>query len=220
MGDSVVSLLLQVRCQNMSRTKYLKGECQHCGGHLEFLADHIGMVVTCPHCGQETELLLLQPPEVPSIPRRALIWTGFAVVVLCLGLVGALMALKRAERWAANQKHQTIDTITSESSTNAPPVSQESNSAAQDGLLTSAVSLDQAKDTSLVYAVGTVKNNSSRQRFGLRVVLELDDPTGQKIGAASDYRQVLEPGAEWQFKALVLDSKTKSARITSIREEQ
>jgi hypothetical protein len=206
----------------MNRTKYLKGSCQHCGGRLEFLADHIGMTVPCPHCKQETELLLSAPPEEPTLPRRTLIWTGIAVVVLGLGFGGALIALKRAQRWAESQKkHATAESVPAvEVSTNSPtPEAAQTSSA--DSLAVSGVTLEKTPGSSLVYAVGTLKNSSTRQRFGIKVELELRDASDKAVGIASDYRQVLEPGAEWKFKALVVDSKTAvSAKVSSIREDQ
>lgn len=205
----------------MTRTKYLKGACQNCGGHIEFPAEHIGVVVGCPHCQQETELSLLPPPEEPAVPRRVLIWTGIAVVVLGLGFGGALVALKRAQRWAERQKRPTAAVVpVAQLQTNAQPSSDETNSAANNDLTSSSVALEKTPGSSLVYAVGTLKNSSARQRFGIKVELELSDAAGQKLGTASDYRQVLEPGAQWQFKALVMDAKTVSAKITSIREDQ
>ena len=217
----------------MSKTKYLKGECQHCAGHLEFLAEHIGMVVPCPHCQQETELLLPAPPEEPTVPRRALIWTGIAVVVLALGFVGALMALKRAERWAQRQKQQqstgvgNIDTPAANPAPVAAATTSEETNALQgqnapgaQDLATSSVTIQKTPGSALRYAVGTLRNLSNRQRFGVKVEVELLDTNGQKVGTATDYRQVLEPSAEWQFKALVVESKTVSARISGIQEDK
>lgn len=205
----------------MTRTKYLKGECQHCAGHIEFPAEHIGMAVACPHCQQETQLLLLRPPEEPTVPRRALVWTGIAVVVLVLGLGGALMALKRAQGLVERQKRPAAEAVAVvPPQTSHQPTTEPTNSLAHDGLSQSEVTLEQTPGSSLVYVVGTLKNTSSRQRFGVKVELELSDAAGQQIGTASDYRQVLEPGAQWQFKALVMESKAASARITAIREDQ
>src|SRR5215831_18602359 len=90
----------------MNKTKFLKGECQHCGGRLEFPAEMAGLTAECPHCGQQTDLLLAAPPEEPTIPRRTVVWAIIGIVILVMGLVGALAALKRAERWAARQKRQ------------------------------------------------------------------------------------------------------------------
>lgn len=70
----------------------------------------------------------------------------------------------------------------------------------------------------LIYAVGTVRNESERQRFGITVDLDLLDAAGKKIGAATDYTQVIEPKKEWRFKALVTDPKTARAEITRIKE--
>ena len=210
----------------MNRTRYLKGACQHCDGHLEFPAEQIGLVVACPHCQQETELTLLAPPDEPTVPRRVLIWTGIAVVVLLVGFGGALIALKRAQRWAKGQKRNAAamaaTATAAQSQANAQPAADPTNSTAPllDELTASAVTLEKTPGSSLVYAVGAIKNASNRQRFGVKIELELSDASGQKVGTASDYRQVIEPGAQWQFKALVMDSKAASAKIIAIHEDQ
>src|SRR5690242_15156599 len=33
-----------------------KGCCVHCGGGIEFDADYLDHMITCPHCGQKTVL--------------------------------------------------------------------------------------------------------------------------------------------------------------------
>jgi hypothetical protein len=84
----------------------------------------------------------------------------------------------------------------------------------------SPIAIEKQTGSSLVYAVGTVKNLLDKQRFGVKLELELHDAAGQKIGLARDYQQILEPGGEWKFKALVVESKASSARLTSIHEQQ
>jgi hypothetical protein len=64
-----------------------------------------------------------------------------------------------------------------------------------------------------------LKNKTGRKRFGVKVELDLFDGTEQKVGTATDYQAVIEPGAQWAFKALVLDSKATSAKIASIQEQ-
>ncbi len=91
----------------MQRTKNLKGECSHCRGHLEFPADIIGTTVECPHCGQPTELLLAVPTEERTTSRKAITRAVIAILVLLLGLAGSLIALKRAQNWAARQRPQS-----------------------------------------------------------------------------------------------------------------
>jgi hypothetical protein len=82
------------------------------------------------------------------------------------------------------------------------------------------IRLEKAKGSSLIYAVGVLKNQSDYQRFGVSIELELIDARGQKVGGAKDYRAVLEPRQEWRFRALVLESRTVSARVAMIREEE
>ena len=205
----------------MNPTKYLKGSCQQCDGHIEFPAEMAGLTTTCPHCGQTTELLLAAPPEEPSVSRRAILWTAASILVLGLGLLGAIVALKRAQLLAARQEQQAQTKAVSASTTNIPsPAEGNTQSTAENDLPVSDITLEKTAGTSLVYAVGTVKNSSKHQRFGVKVELALLDAAGQKIGTATDYRPVLEPGGQWQFKALVVDSKAVSTRLESIKEDQ
>jgi hypothetical protein len=205
----------------MNRTKFLKGECQHCAGHLEFPAEMAGLPADCPHCGQQTELLLAAPAEEPTIPRRRVVWALIGLVILGLGLAGALVALKRAERWAARQKHQVQESPATTTASNAPiEASGPTDPQAQNGFVASAAELEKAPGTSLVYAVGTLKNTSDHKRFGVKVELDLFDASEQKVGTATDYQQVLETNATWRFKALVVDSKATTAKVATIKEEQ
>lgn len=204
----------------MSRTKYLKGACQHCGGHLEFEADHIGMTVPCPHCQQETELSLLPAPEEPAIPRRTLVWTAIAVLVLGVGFGAALVALRRAQRWAESHRHPPAAEATPVPPLEAATSTTVTNTSADTELSASEVVLQKTPGSSLVYAVGTVRNPSPRQRFGVKVELDLFDANGVKIGSATDYRQLLEPGTQWDFKALVVSPKATSAKVAAVKEDQ
>ena len=207
----------------MTRTKFLKGECQHCAGPLEFPAEMAGLSTECPHCHQQTDLLLAAPPEEPTVPRGTMVWAIIGVVVLSFGLIAALVALKRAERWAARQKRQSeLSATNTISPEHRPEIGKEIAAATneQNGFTVSAITLEATPGTSRVYAVGTLRNKEDRKRFGVKVELDLFDASDQKLGVATDYHAVLEPGADWQFKALVLDTKATSAKIASIKEEQ
>jgi len=59
-----------------------------------------------------------------------------------------------------------------------------------------------------------------RQRFGVKIQFDLFDGSGQKIGSAKDYQQVIEPKGEWKFRALAVTSKAASAKVASITEEK
>jgi len=54
-------------------------------------------MATCPYCGQATELRLATPPHEPSVPRRVLVFTAVAVLILVFVLVACFVALKWAE---------------------------------------------------------------------------------------------------------------------------
>ncbi len=206
----------------MNRTKYLKGECRECGGHIEFPAENTGTIIDCPHCGKETELLLAPPPEEPGIPRRTILWMVVGTLVLLLGLGASLVALRMAQkRWGRGTTLSTAQPPT-DAKTNAAATasSAPADGEAHGGFRISAITLQKTPGSSLVYAVGTLTNPSERQRFGVKVELDLLDSGGQKVGTTKDYQQVIEPNGQWQFKALVVGSKAASARLASVKEDQ
>ncbi len=206
----------------MPPTKYLKGECPLCQGHVEFPAQLAGLPTTCPHCGAQTELLLVTP-EVPSVvPKKAILWTLAAVLILGGGLLGSLYALKRVQHLAATRgpEAQTMNSGGPSTSNPSAAKASASNDYVTNGFEASISGIQKDQGSSLVYAVGTVKNRSGRQRFGVRVELDLLDTAGQKVGTAKDYQQVLEPKAQWNFKALVVEPKAVTARISAVREDQ
>lgn len=85
------------------------------------------------------------------------------------------------------------------------------------------VALDQpkgAKGSRLVYVTGVLKNDSDHQRFGVRVELDLLDAATNKVGTATDYRQMLEPRATWQFRALVTDRRATATKLAGVKEDE
>jgi hypothetical protein len=205
----------------MSGTKYLKGECTHCGGHLEFPAEAAGMTTECPHCGKQTELLLAAPKDESGIPARMIIWTIVAVLVLGGGLGAAMYALKRAQRWAEGRKQvNTPIQNTNVVATNAAPVPPTPDPIAEAGFRVSEIKLEKAPGTSLVHALGTVENLSAKTRYGVTVQLELLNAEGKKIGTTTDYQNAMEPGAKWTFQAPVVNSKAASGKVTGVLEQK
>ena len=203
----------------MNKTKFLKGECQHCQGHLEFPAEIVGLTAECPHCGQQTDLLLATPPEESTGSRVGMVWAIIGIVILGLGLAGALVALKRAQKWAVQQKQQAAAAAASQTNLPLETVAT-ADPQAQNGFEVSAVELQKAPGTSLVYAVGTLKNTSEHKRFGVKIELELLDAGQQKVGTATDYQQVMETNATWRFKALVVNSQASAAKVAAVKEDQ
>jgi NhaP-type Na+/H+ or K+/H+ antiporter len=202
----------------MTRTKYLKGECAHCRGHIEFPADSAGMTIDCPHCGKPTELLLAAPPEEPLLPRRTIVWTVVAVVIAGIGVAGMIVPLKMAQKKVAQKQAAARAAAVQKNQPKTPPASEDP--ARKAGFRVGPISLEKTPGSSLTYAIGTLTNTTNRQRFGIRIELDLLDASGQKIGTAKDYQQVIEPNGQWQFKALCVDSKAKSAQLAAVKEDQ
>jgi hypothetical protein len=203
-------------------TKYLKGECSHCHGHIEFPAESTGMTADCPHCGQPTELLLVAPKAEPEISRRVVVWTFVAIVILGCGLGLALVALKRAEKWAERRKEAAAQITPMPQAeavaTNAVPEPEDPVEKA--GFKISDIKIEKTKGSSLIYAVGTLNNTESRTRYGVRLRLDLFDETDRKVGTATDTQATMEPNAQWQFRALVLDKKAVKAKAGAVTEQQ
>jgi uncharacterized OB-fold protein len=202
----------------MKQTKFLKGECQHCGGHIEFPAESAGLTTDCPHCGKQTELFLALPKEEPTIPTATIVYTVIAIIILGAGLVGAMVALKLAQRKVVHKKAEAAVETPSVASSNATV--DAADPAVQAGFHSSPITIEKTKGSSLIYAIGTLSNISDRQRFGVKVQFDLFDDSGQKVGTAKDYQQVVEPKGEWKFRALVVTAKATSAKIASVTEEK
>jgi hypothetical protein len=56
---------------------FVKCQCRHCGGGVEFDVARNGESALCPHCNRDTVLFIPQSPPFPeSITRKimALVW--------------------------------------------------------------------------------------------------------------------------------------------------
>jgi hypothetical protein len=192
--------------------EFHKAACAFCGGKIEFPASAGGMTVECPHCHQQTELRPVKRASRNISRLLIFMVAGIAVTI------GALILLKA-------RKHEKVVNP-------APTVSPRSNTvpvapeplrpkALEDLKLQGDVSLEKAKGSSrLTYAMGTLKNDSDHQRYGVKVELVLFDQAGNKLPTqANDYIQMLEPHKDWKFRALVLDAKAVTAKVAAIREE-
>ena len=197
----------------MSRTKILQGDCQHCGGRVEFPAEHAGLTTECPHCQQPTELFLAAPPQASTVPVKTMVFAFLAVLILVGGWIGTQMALKRAQQLTERASAVAV------SGTPTPPAISASGLAGEAGFQISAVLFEKTAGKAEIYAVGTLRNETDRQRLGVRVELDLFVASGVRVGSATDTVRVLKPGAEWRFKARVTDPNTTSARLKAITEQ-
>lgn len=190
----------------MSNRNFVKGECRHCAGHLEFPADAAGETIACPHCGQPTELVATVLLNKINGFRRT--WLVAAVVgLLLLGVFAALFLLKKRTVPAA--------------AANVPAVIQNklSDGERTNDFAIAAIKLEKTPGNSLVYVTGKIKNLSDHRRFGVKVEFGLFDTNGNPVGKATDYQPVLEPRGDWHCKALVMYSKAGSAKFNSIHED-
>jgi hypothetical protein len=190
----------------MKATKRLTGVCSECGGSIQFPAELIGTLATCPRCHKQTELRLASPPEGPPASRKAMVWTAVAVVLLLLGLIIPLAGLKHLEHLAARQKGRVAIV-----GTNGVVVPA--------GLQVSGIALQQTSSGSGAQVVGTVVNTSNRRRAGISVEFDLLDAKGKEVEVARVYRPVLEPGAKWEIRvAVAAGSGAVSARLAAVTE--
>jgi hypothetical protein len=162
--------------------------------------------------------------DEPAGSKRKLLWIGLPVLALAGTVAFFVLKNQPAQPQASTVNENGVATNLNAGKTvaSAPTIAVTTPAAAKsiDDLKVGPITLEKAKGSSLVYAVGVMRNDSVHQRFGVHLELELTDARGNKAGMAKDYRAVLEPHQEWRFRALVLDSKAVSAKVAAIREEE
>jgi hypothetical protein len=217
----------QNRAVNVDERKYIKCSCEHCGGHIEFPADVAGAEVQCPHCKWQTKLTAPGAPATAlplgTIPKKQsrIGWITTGISALLVAAVGAGVLYWRgnkARSVSPTQGSLLVSTSHQSNTKTAEPLRKPM--LATNDFAINEVSMERAKSGSVVYAVGNIRNELERQRFGVKIDLDLFDGEGVKVGTAKDYLSILEPKREWRFKALVLDKKAVEARLASITEDR
>src|SRR5215203_4274522 len=130
--------------------KYLKCACQHCRANIEYPADAAGMTVECPHCHEQTDLIVEIPGSTTEGARRG--WLVWAIVtLLALGGLGAIAPalLKRI----APKARQTTAVSTA---TSARPMASKAGNLVTNDFQVSPVRIERVTNSTLVYAAGTV----------------------------------------------------------------
>lgn len=79
---------------------FLKCNCEHCGGRIEYPAEAVGASAACPHCQRETPLQLDSSDDTDTVAvgggkAKLVIGAVIASVVAAAVLAGALMWAKR-----------------------------------------------------------------------------------------------------------------------------
>jgi hypothetical protein len=201
----------------MAGAKFLKCDCTHCGGRIEFPADGIGTTVPCPHCGSETELTLATPEIASPVSSRSVKWAIAGLIILMLGVAGAFIALNMARKILRQPPDRVINQ-------RPASVGRSASSEAKwkvhtNQFSSSPVKVEARPGSAVIYASGTLRNALDTQRFGVSVELEIFNDAGEKVGTAQDYRDVMEARGEWNFRALVVSRNAAVARVSSIREQ-
>ena len=88
---------------------------------MEFPAERIGLLARCPHCRQETELVLATPPQQPWVPRRVVVWTVVTVLLMIAALIALLTGFNHLARRAAEKKQGPAAPANGDSNTPAKP---------------------------------------------------------------------------------------------------
>jgi len=194
-------------------------------------------VATPPPPAPASEEQIAEQHDVAAPVARPVNWIGWTLgaVSVLLVVVGGLMYLNNAKQGKSVSSSPQSSRTAANTSSAAKPSNQEELEASADTAKTtvaapvpksvddfkvSKITLQKTPGSSLVYAIGTLRNNSDVQRFGVRIELDLLDATGKKIGSTKDYVKVIEPHREWRFRALVLAQKTASVKLGKINEEE
>ena len=213
---------------------YFKCACQNCGKHIEFPSNGTGVTVDCPHCGKKTVLGVAtdSPPTAVKSKRSLWVTTGLIATVVVAGLGAFLWIQKQKETAIAPTPKPVVvaatPLVTPAVSINKPSASDkparpdESPVIAEtiDDFSVGKITLQKMQGSSLVYAVGTAKNTADRQRFGVRIELNLLDQQDRNLGVVSDYVSMVDPHKDWQFKALLTHTGVAKVTVADIKEQQ
>ena len=196
--------------------KQLRGQCQHCGGRFDFPAEIIGNPGTCPHCGKDTEMMLERPKVESDVPKRMVIYSVLAVVILGLGLVAATVALKRARSMARSKNPPGVLPGSSGTRTvSGGPFVVQTND-----FYVTAATVQKPAGEPLPLAFGVLSNGLSRPRLGVQLTFDVLDARGLKIGTTMDSIILVEPLGKWQFRAPLLQTNAAGVRFASVREQK
>jgi hypothetical protein len=194
-------------------SRFLKCACSHCGEHIEYPAEAAGESTICPHCGQQTELIVAVPDRDAEAPRRRWVpWVLAGFVIMGIAGASAPLLLKRA------LARRQIDTGQTENSQRPAGVTSSDLLLISD-FAAGPILISKGTQSSIVHAVGSLSNTLGRQRYGVRVEIELADALGRPNGKATDYVAVMEPNTVWQFRAMVLSANAATGRVARIREQ-
>jgi hypothetical protein len=204
----------------MPNNEFVKGTCEYCDGHLEFMPEAVGQSITCPHCGK---LIIL---KADGKRKKSGVGAGILVgiiIIVCLagaGLAGWYFLNQKALSKPEAEKSPASTTNLTAKTHSPAPAPEPKPVATTNDFAILPYKLEKTAGSSLVYVTGAIRNLSDRQRFGVKIEFGLFDTNDLPAGSATDYQSVMEPRAVWSFHALALGSKTASVQLNSIAEDK
>src|SRR5580700_9172220 len=154
---------------------FAKCVCQHCGGHIEFPAEGAGQKISCPHCQWPTVLLLPSAPvEIGGgrvARKRVYVTLATAACTIAVAAAGVYLYLQsqNSQKQVAlpvqpmPSSNATAVVSSAPAETNTPAPKHKPPADPWHGLKASKVTLEKTDDSSLVYAIGTLTNETKRQ---------------------------------------------------------
>lgn len=181
---------------------FRKTSCTHCGGHIEYPPEAVGMTVPCPHCFAATTLPGNDVKGRPSHWR----WV-FGLGILLL--VGA-----SAGWFLFHFQHPNAD-LQSSVIPQPPPADLQRLKE----LAFWDIALERKEGSTITHAVGRVLNESKHTRYGIEIHLQIADELGRPVGNAKDYIERLDAGQNGHFRALVIKREAATARVIRVTEQ-
>jgi hypothetical protein len=207
--------------------RFVKCACQHCGGHIEVPSHGLGQTIRCPHCGWPTLLSRSKTAPAASVVavgraswKQIFRTAAIGVCVLAAASIVIFHNFSPKISPAPPLPPAPPGKPTNEMVVPAPPPKPKPPPDLWHGLMPGEVTLDKPGDGRLVYAIGTLTNDTPRQRFGVKVELEVQDEQHNKLGTATDYTDVIEPGKAWKFRAMVTAKTAAAAKLTKVKEQE
>ena len=223
----------------MSEPQFLKCTCAHCGGHIEFPAEGVGVTVDCPHCAGAVLLTATPPPVLgtaqpprapvatPTAPaagapasgsgKRGRLIGGIAAVFLLVVVAGVV---KKFRGKSSSSDGAAVGKTVKPGAVPPPPEPEPPPRVPGEDLQVLKQQIQKAEQGSLRYVSGVVTNHGDRQFFNVKVEFEMLNTNGQVVGNATDYLGNLAPHTAWNFRAQILDRDAAKLRLTKLAGEK
>ena len=226
----------------MGEAVHLKCTCANCGEVIEYLPNAAGQVVECPKCKVRSNLPVPSPAEPDELPPKppptCPVCSSFLDLedltcpecerrrrnkVLALGVSSALvlLAVGTVALIAFNRpvKKKPVAPLPQAHGSTMILAQPDRTPKSLNDLRVGQFYLQQQRGSSLVLAVGEIQNVSQNVHFHVKVLMDLFDAKGVKIGTISDINNLVRPGDRWQPLVKVTDPRVANVRFAGLKED-